>query len=78
MMAEKVDKTKHTTISIPKTLFELLEEKTESTGFSSVSAYCTYILRETMIRMMQDELKKHKDGKKDGEVIEKMRKLGYI
>lgn len=69
---------KHTTITIPKTLFSLLEEKMEKTGFASVSSYSTYILRETITRMIEDDMKKGKGSKQDQVIITKLRKLGYI
>lgn len=80
-MAKKAGKEsrKHTTITIPVTLFGLLEDKIKSTGFGSVSAYATYILRETLTRMMEEEMKKGGKGRKDDNaILEKMRKLGYI
>jgi hypothetical protein len=66
---------KHTTITIPTTLFGVLEERMEKTGFSSVSAYATYILRETMTRMMENDIKQNKNKEK---ILSKMEKLGYI
>ncbi|MGI0141967.1 MAG: CopG family transcriptional regulator [Candidatus Micrarchaeales archaeon] len=78
-MAKKpVESRKHTTITIPVTLFELLEEKIKTTGFGSVSAYATYILRETLTRMMEDEIKKGKGKKNEDVILQKLRKLGYI
>lgn len=42
----KKRKGKFTTVSIPIPLFNKIEEHIESTGFTSVSSYVTYILRE--------------------------------
>jgi metal-responsive CopG/Arc/MetJ family transcriptional regulator len=73
-MAKKgVAKRKYTTITIPATLFAKLQEKIKKTGFSSVSDYVTYILRETVTEM---ELKKTGKDKTDS-VVEKLRALGY-
>ena len=40
-------KRKYTTITIPTALFDNIKKEIASTGFSSVSDYATYILRET-------------------------------
>lgn len=73
-MAKKSSaKRKYTTITIPTPLFDKLREKIKSTGFSSVSDYVTYILRETVT-----EIELRKAGKEKTEsVIEKLRALGY-
>jgi Arc/MetJ-type ribon-helix-helix transcriptional regulator len=77
-MAEP-QKRKHTTITIPVTLFELLKAKIEKTGFTSVSDYATYLLRETVIKMEKDEAKSHKMSKAQEEkIMEKFKALGYI
>jgi Arc/MetJ-type ribon-helix-helix transcriptional regulator len=66
-------KRKYTTITIPAPLFQRLQERIKNTGFSSVSDYVTYILRETT-----SEMEMRKAGKKDTEgVLEKLRALGY-
>jgi Arc/MetJ-type ribon-helix-helix transcriptional regulator len=74
MAKEASEKRKYTTITIPNRLFQKLREQIKKTGFSSVSDYATYILRETVSEM---ELKKMK--KTDiPNVVEKLRALGYI
>ncbi len=70
-MNRKIERRKYTTITIPTKLFDKLSEKIKDTGFSSVSDYVTYILREILVEMDSP------DDKKD-EIIEKLRKLGYI
>ncbi len=73
-MAKKPpEKRKYTTITIPAHLFHRIQERIRSTGFSSVSDYVTYVMRETM-----SEMEMRKAGKKDTEgVLEKLRALGY-
>jgi len=70
-------KRKYTTITIPSTLFEKLQANIKDTGgFSSVSDYVTYILRETLA-----EINTHKSkssSKVEGAVMSKLRALGYI
>ncbi len=39
-------KKKFTTVSIPTPLFKKVEERIKGTGFTSVSSYVTYVLRE--------------------------------
>ena len=67
------EKRKYTTITIPAPLFQKIQEKIKSTGFSSVSDYATYVLRETM-----SEMAMRGAGKKDTEgVLNKLKALGY-
>jgi metal-responsive CopG/Arc/MetJ family transcriptional regulator len=65
---------KYTTITIPTRLFDNIQEKIKETGFSSVSDYATYILRETVA-----ELSSARSNKKEANgVVEKLKALGYI
>ncbi len=65
---------KYTTITIPKPLFEKLEKQISDTGFSSVSDYITYVLRELVSELNEKEAtSKTKEG-----VIRKLRSLGYM
>ncbi|MCL5419561.1 MAG: ribbon-helix-helix domain-containing protein [Candidatus Marsarchaeota archaeon] len=68
----KMQKRKYTTITIPQPLFAKIQAKIRSTGFSSVSDYVTYVLRETMV-----ELESKKPSERGNGVIEKLRALGY-
>jgi Arc/MetJ-type ribon-helix-helix transcriptional regulator len=68
-------KRKYTTITIPAPLFARIQEKIKGTGFSSVSDYVTYILRETTAEM---ESSKSSRGGKNSPVLEKLRALGYL
>ncbi|MEM3839294.1 MAG: ribbon-helix-helix domain-containing protein [Candidatus Micrarchaeaceae archaeon] len=71
-MAQRKDAPrKYTTITIPQPLFDKIKRKIKSTGFSSVSDYATYILRETLA-----ELESGKGSGKSG-VMEKLKALGY-
>ncbi len=71
MANNKAPPRKYTTITIPQPLFNKIKKKIEPTGFSSVSDYVTYVLRETMA-----ELDSSKKGEKSS-VIEKLKALGY-
>ena len=66
-------KRKYTTITIPAPLFQKIQDRIKATGFSSVSDYATYILRETM-----SEIELRKTGKRQTEsVLVKLKALGY-
>ncbi|MCL4372111.1 CopG family transcriptional regulator [Candidatus Marsarchaeota archaeon] len=65
---------KYTTITIPTPLFESIKKSIETTGFSSVSDYATYILRETVAEMNG----RKKKSSEDASITEKLRALGYI
>jgi Arc/MetJ-type ribon-helix-helix transcriptional regulator len=65
---------KYTTITIPNSLFEKLQVKIKNTGFSSVSEYITFILREMLLDMAN---KKGGKSKETADLVEKLKKLGY-
>ena len=68
-------KRKYTTITIPTKLFEKLQERIRDTGFSSVSDYATYRLRDTLAEMA---LSRQKGGRgTNSAVLEKLKALGY-
>ncbi|HDN50526.1 MAG TPA: CopG family transcriptional regulator [Thermoplasmatales archaeon] len=75
-MTEEKDKGKYTTVSIPTTLAEKLKKKIEGTGFTSLSSYVTYVLRELVANMGEDD---EAFSKEDEERIkERLRALGYL
>jgi Arc/MetJ-type ribon-helix-helix transcriptional regulator len=47
-MKEKTDEKKYTTISIPTPLAEKIKKRIKGTGFTSLSSYVTYVLREVI------------------------------
>jgi metal-responsive CopG/Arc/MetJ family transcriptional regulator len=73
MKGQAQRKRKYTTITIPAPLFERIKANIRGTGFSSVSDYVTYVMRETVSEM---EMKRSGKGAKTG-VMEKLRALGY-
>ena len=75
MKRENTEKRKYTTITIPTKLFEKLKGGIEDTGFSSVSDYATYILRETFADISSA---KQKRGRETGTVVRKLKALGYL
>ncbi len=70
------DEKKYTTVSIPTPLFKKIEERIKGTGFTSVSSYVTYVLREIIA---EDEESEEAFSKEDEErVKERLRALGYL
>jgi len=76
MTEEKIGK-KYTTISIPTPLAEKIKKRIEGTGFTNVSSYVTYVLREVLAGM--EEETDEAFSKDDEERIkERLRALGYL
>lgn len=74
---DKMDEKKYTTVSIPTPLAEKIKERIEGTGFTSISSYVTYVLREVIASMEEDE--EEVFSKEDEEKIkERLRALGYL
>ena len=68
---------KFTTISIPTFLADKIKKRIEGTGFTSLSSYVTYVLREIISNM--DEDSKEAFSKEDeAKVKGRLRSLGYI
>jgi len=67
---------KFTTVSIPAPLFKKVAERIKGTGFTSVSSYVTYVLREVV---SEDEGEAEPFTKEDEKrVKERLRALGYL
>ena len=68
---------KYTTISIPTQLAEKIKKRIEGTGFTSLSSYVIYVLREVISNM--DEDSDEAFSKEDEEKVkERLRALGYL
>jgi len=66
-----------TTVSIPRLLFEKVQERIKGTGFTSVSSYVTYVLREIVAE--EEEGTEEPFSKEDEERVKtRLRALGYI
>ena len=69
----------YTTVSIPKILAKKVKERMKGTGFSSVSSYVTYILRQVLSSIEEEEHSKEAFTKEEEEKVKKrLRDLGYI
>ncbi len=67
---------KFTTVSIPTPLFQKVAERIKGTGFTSVSSYVTYVLREVVAEEPEEE---QPFSKEDEERIkDRLRALGYL
>jgi len=78
-VAEQRRRSRHTTVSIPVSLYERIQRLIEGTGFTSVSQFVTYVLREVVAEMEEEKLRSSgvtEEEKK--EIIERLRRLGYI
>ena len=66
----------YTTVSIPKILYEKVQERIKGTGFTSVSRFVVYILRELITEPKKGE-SPFSDEEKE-QVLKKLEKLGYF
>lgn len=74
--SKKVNKRKNfTTVSIPTFLFNKIEKRIKGTGFTSVSSYVTYVLREILVEKEKEEPFTKEDEKR---IKARLRALGYI
>jgi len=74
MMEEK----NYVTISIPKTLYDKIKERIENTDFTSVSEYVTYILREVLANLEEEEKEEIFNDEEEEKIKERLRALGYL
>ncbi len=75
---DKKDDKKYTTVSIPTPLVEKIKKRIEGTGFTSVSSYVTYVLREVIANMDEDEDEEVFSKEDEEKVKERLRALGYL
>ncbi len=72
----KEEEKKFTTVSIPTLLFKKIEDRIKETGFTSVSSYVAYVLREVLV---EEEEEGEPFTKEDEErVKDRLRALGYL
>jgi len=67
---------KFTTVSIPAPLFKKIGERIKGTGFTSVSSYVTYVLREVVSEEEEGTEPFTKEDEK--RVKDRLRALGYL
>ena len=72
-MTEKNEK--FTSVSIPTSLFQKIEKRIKDQGFSSVSGYVTFVLRE----VAAEEGSEESVNKEDQEAVKaRLKALGYL
>ena len=76
-MEGKKDEKKFTTISIPTPLAEKIKKRIKGTGFTSLSSYATYVLRE-VIAGTEEESEEAFSKEDEEKVKERLRALGYL
>jgi Arc/MetJ-type ribon-helix-helix transcriptional regulator len=76
-MTNEKDEKKFTTISIPTQLAEKIKKRIEGTGFHSLSSYATYVLRE-VISSVEEEDEEAFSKEDEEKVKERLRALGYL
>ena len=78
-MSDDEYKVEYTTVSIPKLLADKVKERMKGTGFSSVSSYVTYVLRQVLSSIEQDKREKQAFTKEEEDrVKQRLRDLAYI
>ena len=78
-MSDEKSKSKYTTVSIPIPLADKIKGRMEGTGFTSISSYVTYILREVISSIESDEHEREAFSKEEEDKVkERLRNLGYI
>jgi len=69
---------KHTTVSIPKPLFDKIKKRIKGTGFASVSEYVTFVLREVIMSLEEEEKSEVFTKEEEEKIKERLKALGYI
>jgi len=63
-------------VDIPSTLAKKIEEKIEGTSFETISEYVTYVLREVLSNMEEEE--EELSPEEEEKIKERLRALGYL
>jgi len=78
-MSEEEHKVEYTTVSIPKTLADKIKDRMKGTGFPSLSSYVTYVLRQVISSIEEENKSKEAFTKEEEEKVkQRLRDLGYI
>jgi Arc/MetJ-type ribon-helix-helix transcriptional regulator len=76
-MQEEKDEKNFTTVSIPTPLAEKIKKRIQGTGFTSLSFYVTYVLREVLSGLEEESTEEF--SKEDEERVKaRLRSLGYL
>ncbi len=77
-MGKKKRTGKFTTVSIPVPLFNKIEDQIKGTGFTSVSSYVTYVLREIIASQAEKEESNPFTEEDEKKVKDRLKALGYL
>ena len=78
-MNDNEHKVEYTTVSLPKPLVDKIKERMKGTGFSSVSSYVSYVLRQVISSIEAEERSKKAFAEEEEEKVkQRLRDLGYI
>jgi len=78
-MNDNEHKVEYTTVSLPKPLVDKIKERMKGTGFSSVSSYVSYVLRQVISSIEAEERSKKAFTEEEEEKVkQRLRDLGYI
>ena len=72
---DELSPSEYTTVSIPKILYEKVNKRIKGTGFTSVSRFVVFILRELVMEPKEGDLPFSEEDKK--QLLDKLEKLGY-
>lgn len=73
-----MEEQKFTTVSIPKPLADKVKKLTEKTGFTSLSSFVEYILRELVSESTEKGGENHGKDERVLDLEDKLRRLGYM
>jgi len=71
-------KRKNMEITIPQTLYEKIKKRVKETGFTSVSDYVTYVLKEIISNLEEEQKKEIFTKEEEEKVKERLKALGYL
>lgn len=78
-MDAKMDKsTNFSSVSLPKPLIGKIKKRIEGTGFTSVSSYVTYVLREVITDSAEEKSSEAFTKEDEEKVRNRLRALGYM
>ncbi len=75
---ERERRNRYTTVSIPVPLYERIKSLIAGTGFTSVSQFVTYVLRDIVSEMEKQKVQDAVSEEERKEIVEKLRRLGYL
>ena len=76
---EKAARVRYTTVSIPVTLYRRIRELINGTGFTSVSQFVIYVLREVISSMEEEKLRGESISEEEKRrIIDRLKRLGYL